>query len=134
MPKYEKIFQINKPALDTKQQKSFDKKLRKYFTRLFRTLIIHFDVNDIRGGKSGEDAGLIEIELKNFVSELTNRDLNKEDYTFNGKCAFCQMCDFNYYHRISLEEKLNNGYSNCVMLLGIRYQHGESQENSLKKK
>lgn len=86
--------------------------------RIFSHLMAYFDLDDL----SGQNA--IEIELEKFLSPLTENDLKKEEYTFIGKCCFCQMSDYNYYHPISLPDKLNQPYSKSAMILGVRHQPG----------
>lgn len=122
MPKCEKFFEDYKSIEADPQNKSLDKKLRKYFMRFFRDLIIYFDLDDLNGSNNV----LIKMELKSFIVSLNENDRKKEEYTFNGKCAFCMMSNFIYFHRISWSEKLKNPYSNCSVIFGHRFEHGEN--------
>lgn len=118
MPKCEKIFGDEfKPDSKDVQNRKLTKSLRKYFYSLFKSLIVYFDLETLA-------SGLFSIELKNLMISVSNDDQRKEEYTFTSKCAFCQMNDFTYYSPVSIEEKFNNEYACCCMILGIKNNYG----------
>ena len=92
--------------------------------RFYRDLIIYFDLDDLKGKSNGS----IKLEIKDFVKELSQEDSNKEEYTFVGQCAYCMKSTYNYFHRISIDEKLNNPYSICSTMFGHRSEYGKNNQ------